>query len=175
MAEKKVTDSRTNLVTREEMRRYIGDPFERTDWTCFRVYLNVSMTSLANATEHRVKLDSKDFDLRSEFNTTLWEFVADQDGIYEFGGTISIGNLTSLDNVTGSVWLNGSFEASLDQSESTGTSGGAVGNACLVELDAGDKIHLNYRIANSAGGSSISSGRVNTFFWGKKIRNRINP
>lgn len=176
MTETKVTDSRTNLVTRDEMRRYLGTQFERTDWTCFRVFLGTSMFNIPNFTDTKILLDTATFDLRGEFDlVTNNHFVADQGGIYEFGGNMAILGLTSLDDYIARIFVNAALHTILHSHEATAVVSGNIGGSVIIELDAGDTVDWNYKISNSAGASDIAGGTSSTYFWGKKIRERINP
>lgn len=151
-----------------------GVAYPQPDWTYFRVYKSAAQINLPDATTTQIQFDGIDFDLRSEFDeTTNFEFVADQDGLYEFGTCVSISSLTSSDRYTVKFYKNGVEEAELDKFEQSASGTGNAGNTILIELSAGVTIDVRITLFGTAGAADVVTGRTKTWFWGRKLRAKV--
>jgi len=162
-------------VIREDSLVIVGDPFERTDWTCFRVYLNVEQTNTGDGTNTLVAFDTVAFDLRGEFNTTTHLLTVDQGGIYEFGTVVVTNEMVSGARLQIRLRVDGAgTHSELGRIQTSNGANLTASGSAIVELDAGQTVEVRAIISGTATGD-FSSGSENTYFWGKKIRNKINP
>lgn len=143
----------------------------QNDWTCFRVYLGTEQINVGN---NIIEFDSIDFDLRGEFNIETNTLAIDQDGIYEFGGSYRI-NEGAIDNrYRLQLYVDGSLHSRMGRTQTSTASDPEICGSVLVELVAGNLITLRTNIVGS-GTPDLTEGISDTYFWGRKIRERINP
>lgn len=140
-----------------------------SSYSLAKITNNISQTLTGAYT--KVNFDTVDFDINTEFDSTLDRFIVDNDGYYEIKsdlGLISTAASGTLITIRIQIYINGTAVKSSTEQFDAGIISHTISISSIENLNSNDFIEI-YAI-NAGGSATVQSGLLDTTFEVKRIR-----
>lgn len=136
--------------------------------TAFSAYQSADQ-SINASTFTKVQLPLEEFDSGSNFDTTLYRFVAPATATYMFVGSVSLASMGDTNRMFATLYKNGVEFRRGTRSHASTFDTVTTNVVTIMSLTSGDYVEL-FVWQNSGGAKSTISGPVQTFFQGYRLR-----